>query len=165
MPNPIIHASFRLTVPVGVQLVQWPTHGELRFLRKDARTVLAWLQAVASEFADQVEDLSQEFVVSPCTDCDGKGQKPDQSGQLKVCMACSGSGRRGFKVPGKRGSNETTSDGRKTEPAPSIADEPGPNKLFTRDQLDRALKSCSTDGAPIELEKLMAAIEKGAISD
>lgn len=158
MPDPIIHASFRLMLPVGVQLVQWATHSELRFLRKDARTVLGWLEEVTNEFREQIDDLSQELVITPCTDCSGKGQKVGKSGQLEVCMECSGSGRKGFKVPGKGKTKSTQTK----DPIMEIArqTEPAPNTLFTREQLDRALKSCSTDGAPIELEKLMAAMKE-----
>jgi hypothetical protein len=168
-PSAIIHAMYQFVPPVGVQFVQWQTHVEIRFLKTDTQTVGNFLRTISNDFDSRIDEFSREIVVQKCEHCEGIGQV-SLNGKAEVCQNCSGSGREGFVVPGKGPKpvvEKKELTGPKTEPAPSpisVVEPASERGLFTREQLDKALQSCSADGGPVELEKLMAAIEQGQSS-
>jgi hypothetical protein len=110
------HAQFRILPPVGVQLMQFATHSELRFLKTEAVTVLEWLRQIVVDFEANIASMTQEVNIEKCDQCGGKGSVTNGMGKPDVCHACHGSGRKGFIVPGQ-------------PPAPSPSNVPVPIPL------------------------------------
>lgn len=93
----VVHATFTFTLPVGATLVPWQNHTELRFERKNGKAIEEWFDETYKRFKAEITGLSNEMAVDSCPDCNGLGRSSDN----KICMSCSGSGRKGFIVPGK----------------------------------------------------------------
>jgi hypothetical protein len=108
----IVHTMFTFHVPHGIQLVNWTSHSEFRFLKSDGKNLLKWWKEQLARLEAELPELCEERVVTQCDDCNGHGR----TGDNKVCMSCYGSGRKGFRPPGVPEKDEPAPETKRSEP-------------------------------------------------
>jgi hypothetical protein len=109
-------------LPHGSQLVAWVDNKcELRFQKSDGPSILQWFQEQTAELERQLPLLTRLTTPEPCSTCGGKGQVAVGAGSVHVCPDCSGSGQKGFVVPGKAVSRPAVPALPVTTQIPSVA--------------------------------------------
>jgi len=93
--DPIKHTMLQIIPPYGMQIVNWPMHSEIRFLKADGQKLLVWWREQLERFEREIPGLCEDKPMEKCPDCT-MGRKNNG-----ICPSCSGSGIKGFVVPGK----------------------------------------------------------------